>query len=375
MNISEFINGITSGAFDGSFRRLYGRSGSIFLRYRAGYISAAERFSWLYPECGELRIFSVPGEITLIGGDRQRGASLSAAAGCDIAALVSANDDGIIRIAYEGGEEAVFSMDKPEISKGEQGRSAELIKAVAAEFPAVGGISCYIFPKPTDENRAAAALLLASIMNAYSNSGKTAAELAVIAAKAADSEYESCMVSALGGFVLTDSANQRTDCIPFDMETAGYTLCIADTSEGSLLAEHDLAGISDEDEFYAELPELRKSFTDEELLSAAYFLGESRRAAQSAEMLKNGDTEGFFEIVNEAPELYAAHKAALAYTAGRRSLGGCGALKISGGRLLAFVPNYRAEEFTEEMNLIFGESFCRIMKLRPVGIYEINGNV
>lgn len=373
MNISEFINGITSGAFDSSFRLLYGSSVSGSLRHRARYISAAEHFSRLYPLCSELRIFSVPGDMNIIGGSLHGGVSLSAAAGSDMVAFASTNEDGAIRVASDSGEEAELSVDKLEIAEKEQGTFIALVKTIAAEFPLINGISCYIFPAVTEENRGAVALLLASVLNAFSNSRKTAAELAVIAAKAARSEVEEPLVRALGGFVLTDCADHGTDCIPFDMENGGYTLCVSEVV-GSIPVASDRSPIefADEEELYAEIPELKKSLTDEEILSAMYFLGENRRAVQAADALKNGDTEEFFAVINEAPEISMSHKTTLAYTAGRRLLSGCGALKINReGRLLAFVPNYRAEDFTMEMNRIFGESFCRTMKLRSVGIYEL----
>lgn len=374
MNICEFVNGVTSGAFDSCFRLLYGRSDvSGFLYHRARYINAAEHFSRLYPDCGELRIFSVPKETAVISGNPQQGVYLSASAGSDIAAFVSENGDGMIRVADESGEIAEFPADKPEILKKEQGTLIALVKSIAAEIPLDAGISCYIFPEITNESKSAAAILIASVLNAYSSGEKTSEELAVIAAGADDLRAECCLTDILGGFALKGKEGSEIDCIPFDMETAGYTMCVADMCRSSIMPPTCiLAEFSDEELFFAELPELKKKFSDDELLSSLDFLGESRRAVQSAEALKKGDTEGFFEIINESSVFFADHRSALAYTIGRGFLGGSGALKINAeGRLLAFVPNYTAERFCEEMNRIFGEGFCRTMKLRAVGIYEL----
>lgn len=370
MNICEFVNGVTSGAFDSCFRLLYGRSDSGFLYYRARYINAAEHFSKLYPDCGELRIFSVPQETVVMIGNSRQGFSVSASSGSDVVAFVSSNGAGVIRVADESGKMAEFPADKPEILKNEQETLTAIVRSIAAEIPLPAGISCYIFPEITDENKSSAALLIASVMNTYSGVGKTEAELAEISARSTNLNIDCCLISALGGFVLNDSAEHRTDRINFDMETAGYTLCVADVGESSI-SECCCDGIYDEDKFYAELPELKKKFSDLELLSALNFLGENRRALQSAEALKKGDTEGFFEIINESSELFSDHGAALAYTIARKFLCGSGALRVnSNGKLLAFVPNYIAEKFCEEMNRVFGKEFCRRIKLRTVGIYE-----
>ena len=370
MNICEFVNGVTSGAFDSCCRQLYGRSDSGFIYYRARYINAAEHFSKLYPDCGELRIFSVPQEIVVMIGNSRQGFSVSASSGSDVVAFVSANDAGAIRVADESGKMAEFPTDKPEILKNEQETLTALVRSIAAEIPLPAGISCYIFPEITDENKSAAALLIASVMNAYSGGGKTETELAEISAKSTNLNIDRCLISALGGFVLNDSTEHRIDRINFDMETAGYTLCVADVGK-SVISEYCCDGIYDEDEFYAELHELKKKFSNLELLSALNFLGENRRALQSAEALKKGDTEGFFEIINESSDLFSDHGSALAYTIARKFLCGIGALRVnSEGKLLAFVPNYIAEKFCEEMNRIFGEEFYRRIKLRTVGIYE-----
>lgn len=370
MNICEFVNRVTSGDFDSCFRLLYGRSDSGFLYYRARYINAAEHFSKLYPDCGELRIFSVPQETVVMIGNSRQGFSVSASSGSDVVAFVSANDAGAIRVADESGKMAEFPTDKPEILKNEQETLTALVRSIAAEISLPAGISCYIFPEITDENKSAAALLIASVMNAYSGGGKTETELAEISAKSTNLNIDRCMISALGGFVLNDSAEHRIDRINFDMETAGYTLCVADVGVSSI-SECCCDEIYDEDKFYAELHELKKKFSNLELLSALNFLGENRRALQSAEALKKGDTEGFFEIINESSDLFSDHGSALAYTIARKFLCGSGALRVnSEGKLLAFVPNYIAEKFCEEMNRIFGEEFYRRIKLRTVGIYE-----
>ena len=61
MNVSELVNAISNGALDERFRELYGSSERTLLRQRARYLSATENFSRLYPERGEIHVFSAPG--------------------------------------------------------------------------------------------------------------------------------------------------------------------------------------------------------------------------------------------------------------------------------------------------------------------------
>ena len=66
MTIYEFINKLNSGGFDEQFARLYGRNNILAQHIR--YMSAAENFSKMYPECDDIQVFSASGR-TEIGGN------------------------------------------------------------------------------------------------------------------------------------------------------------------------------------------------------------------------------------------------------------------------------------------------------------------
>ena len=136
MNISELVNAISNGALDERFRELYGSSERTLLRQRARYLSAAEKFSRLYPERGEIHVFSAPGR-TEIGGnhtDHQHGCVLAAAVNLDVVAIVAFHDEGVIRLKSEGYSADTIELGSLEADPGEAGTSASLIRGVCAGF-------------------------------------------------------------------------------------------------------------------------------------------------------------------------------------------------------------------------------------------------
>ncbi|MBO4523676.1 MAG: galactokinase, partial [Ruminococcus sp.] len=150
MNLSEFINGISNGKFDEQFRMLYGSADKSVLRARARYLSAAENFSRLYPESGEVRIFTAPGR-TEIGGnhtDHQHGCVLAAAVSLDIIAMVCFNDDGVIRLKSDGYDAIEIKLSDLKLKKKEKETTAALVRGIAAGFRnknvKTGGFDAYM---------------------------------------------------------------------------------------------------------------------------------------------------------------------------------------------------------------------------------------
>ena len=100
MNINEIKSAVLDGKFDESFRLLYGETEVAKKRYAA----ACDSFAALYPNSGEVRFFTAPGR-TEVGGnhtDHQHGCVLAASVNLDVIAVVSENEDGVIRIKSEG---------------------------------------------------------------------------------------------------------------------------------------------------------------------------------------------------------------------------------------------------------------------------------
>ena len=130
MTIYELSSGISSGSFDSQLKMLYGSSDRSVLRHRARYLSAAENFSRLYPECGDIRVFSAGGRAEISGNhtDHQHGNVLAAVIDADMIAIAETNGSDEIRIVSEGF--GSFTVDTADMSDADSGTSEALVKGI-----------------------------------------------------------------------------------------------------------------------------------------------------------------------------------------------------------------------------------------------------
>lgn len=426
MTIYELTNGLSNGSFDRQLKMLYGSSERAVLRGRARYMCAAEIFSGLYPECGDIHVFSASGRTELGGNhtDHQNGCVLAAAVSLDMIGIVRFHQEGVVRIRSEGYMSEVIELSSLEVDQAERGTSAALVRGIAAKFAEkgvrIGGFDAYIMSElPWGgglSSSAAFEVLISTIINAGFNEGRAeAAEIAEIGRFAEnvyfgkESGLMDQLVCAAGGFVAVDLAEPDAPVVSslsFDFEKAGYSVCITNTGSshadqigeyGAVCKEMRQVAAAmdcgclrevDEEAFYEKLPQLRKSCSDRAILRAAHFFAESRRAIHEAQALREGDTERFFELVNESgtssgellQNLYSCscpseQQIPLAIMLSKRFLGGAGGVRVHGGgfagTIQAFVPNYLAKDYAAEMERVFGEGCCYVLTIRPVGGYEL----
>ena len=426
MNIYDLISGISEGRFDEQFRKLYGASDRAVLKARARYLSAAEKFSVMCPECEEIHVYSAPGR-TEIGGnhtDHQHGCVLAAAVSLDMIAIVNFHDEGVIRVRSEGYMADEIELSSLEVNPAEKGTSTALIRGIAARFAEMGvkteGFDAYMTSDVLSgsglSSSAAFEILAATIINERYNEGKaSSAELARIGRFAENAYFgKACglmdqTVCAEGGAVFIDFADTEApemSKLEFDFDKAGYSVCITDTrgSHADLSEEYDAVSAEmrsvaramgceylrecGEERFYAELPELRRQCTDRALLRAAHFFAENSRAAEEAEALADGDTERFFELVEQSgtssaellQNLYSTGEpqvqpVPLAIMLSKRFLKGAGTVRVHGGgfagTIQAFVPTYLAADYAMEMERIFGAGCCYVLTVRSAGGCEL----
>lgn len=429
MNVNEFISSLSGGLLDGRLSELYGSSENELLRQKARYISAVESFSRMYPEHAEIRVFSAPGRSEIGGNhtDHQHGCVIAAAVNLDVIAIAAQNDDNIIRIKSEGYPADEVSLDEPGPIEAEQGTSAALIRGIVAKFREmgadIGGFDAYttsdVLSGSGLSSSAAFEVLVGTMLDEMFFDGKAGAvEIAKIGQYAENVYFGKAsglmdqMVSSVGGFVFidfNDPAAPEIESVKFDFDGAGYSLCITDTkgSHADLTPDYSavpaemkhvakLLGAEvlrdvDEDEFFSRLAELRSSCTDRELLRAAHFFAENARAADEADALRIGDTEGFFALVRESgsssaellQNLYSPSRPEeqgipLALMLSKSFLSGSGAARVHGGgfagTIQAFVPKYLAADYAKRMDGVFGEGSCHILAIRAAGGTEIKIN-
>lgn len=424
MIIKDLIEKIKNGRLDDVFKKIYRSVDIENQKFR--YINAAEKFKVLYPNREEIYIYSAPGR-TEIGGnhtDHQHGCVLAAAINLDIIAVVAFHNEGVIRVQSAGYPQNHVDLNDLSVQKKETGSSSALIRGIASRFHEMGvkisGFDAYTTSDVLNgsglSSSAAFEVLIGTIIDSHYNHGKAGAvEIAKIGQYAENvyfgkkSGLMDQMVSSVGGLVsidFHDTENPAIKSFPYDFEKSGYCLCVTDTKGSHANLTDDYVAIRtemeniasqfgkeflrdvNENEFYSSIPELRKKCSDRAVMRAAHFFAENRRAILEADALSEGNMENFLALVRQSSEssanllqnLYSCSQPTqqeipLGIMLSRKLLGEKGAVRVHGGgfagTIQAFVPEEKVNEYSQEMNRIFGDGSCYILRIRPVGGMEI----
>ena len=425
MNIINTLHFIENNKFSDVFKDIYGTSEEEMKYQKQRYTDAVKKFSELYPERKDVRIFSASGR-TEIGGnhtDHQHGCVLAAAVNLDAIAVVSFHHDGLIRIKSEGYEPFTVNINEVSVKEGKTGTTA-IVSGIVARFMdmgvKIGGFDLYctsdVICGSGISSSAAFETLIGTIIDTYYNDNKAGAvEIAKIGQFAENiyfgknSGLMDQMVSSVGGLVFIDfldTEEPKVETFNFDFEEYGYCLCITDTKSSHANLTDDYSAIRNEMEniakqfgkshlrfvnellFYNEIPKLRENCSDRAIIRATHFFEENNRAKFEASALKDGNMEYFLELIRQSGRSSEAYlqnhyscsdpenqAITLAIMLSRRFLGNSGAVRVHGGgfagTIQAFVPINLVDDYISEMNRIFGEKSCTKMKIRPVGGIEI----
>lgn len=426
MNYREFKEQLNEGAFDEVLKTLYGSCEQTISRQKQRYADAVDRFRECFPDREEIHVFSAPGR-TEIGGnhtDHQHGCVLAADVNLDIIAVVSFHNYGVIRLQSEGHSPNNVDLNDLSMHDDEKGSSSALIRGIAAKFREKGVEVCGFDAYTTSDvlsgsglsSSAAFEVLVGTIIDRHYNNGKAGAvEIAKIGQYAENvyfgkkSGLMDQMVSSVGGLVsidFHDTKNPKIKSFPFDFENAGYCLCITDTKESHadltedyVAIRSEMEGIAaqfgkaflrdvNEDDYFRAIPQLRKKCSDRAVLRAAHFFAENKRAIQEANALSAENMDYFLELVKQSGEssatllqnLYSCAQPAeqaipLGIMLSKRILGEKGAVRVHGGgfagTIQAFVPTDKVNEYVREINRVFGDGSCYVLRIRSVGGVEI----
>ncbi len=372
-----------------------------------------------------VRLFSAPGR-TEIGGnhtDHNHGRVLAAAVDLDVLAAAAPRQDNKIRIYSEGFGEIFADCASCQPDPAQFGTPQALTAGVAAGFSRrgwhCGGFDAYIesrvLPGSGLSSSAAFEVLLCEIFNAlYNNHLLDAITMAQIAQEAENVFFgKPCglmdqTACAAGGFVSIDFADPAAPMvrpISFDFSASGYSIVLTDThaSHADLTEEYAdirtemqaaahffgqdvLRGIQMET-LLAALPQLRSSVGDRAALRAMHFVAEDLRAQAEAAALETGDVETFLSLVRESGisswQLLqnisvpgaADQSLALALAVSAQLLGSRGACRVHGGgfagTIQAFVPNDLCQNYTDQLDHLFGAGSAQRIQIRPIGAIEI----
>lgn len=423
MKINELLNDLNTDKFDEKFCLLYEKSG--ISRQKNRYITAVKKFIELYPNRNDIKIYSAPGR-TEIGGnhtDHQHGCVIAAAVNLDVIGITSFHNEGVIRIKSEGYKEFEIALNDLSVHENENGSSA-IVRGIASKFTEmgvkIGGFDMYttsdVLSGSGISSSAAFENLISTAIDQYYNNGKAGAvEIAKIGQYAENvyfgkkSGLMDQMVSSVGGFVFIDFENIENpiiEKIDFNFRSTGYELVITDTkgshsdltddyvsvrtemeAVASFFEKNVLRQVNEQD-FWLNIPSIRKSVSDRAILRASHFFEENKRACMEAQSLKNNDFMEFLTLVQQSGDssanylqnLYSAknptkQEIPLALMLGKNVLNNNGAIRIHGGgfagTVQAFVPKNILEKYIETMNEVYGSDSCYVLSVRPAGGIEI----
>ena len=423
MKINECLKRISNGCLDSLFAELYTSENVDFQKKR--YINAVERFSELYPERDDIHIYSASGRTEITGNhtDHQHGCVIAGAVNLDTIGIASFHNENTVRIQSEGYDEISVALNDLGIHENKNS-SSEIVRGICAKFAGMGvkinGFDMYttsdVISGSGISSSASFETLVATAINCFYNNGQAdAVEIAKIGQFAENvyfgkkSGLMDQLVCSVGGFVFIDFKdieNPYIEKVNADLSETGYKLIITDTkgshsdlTDDYVTVRSEMESVAkyfgknvlrevDEKIFWESIPDIRKKISDRSVLRAVHFFDDSRRAEEEKNALSENRFEDFIRLVNDSgnssmnllQNLYSCKNPCeqaipLAIMAGKRILGGRGAVRVHGGgfagTVQSFVPCELVNSYITEMNRIFGDNSCSVLTIRPVGSIEI----
>ncbi len=372
------------------------------------------------------RYFSAPGR-TEIGGnhtDHQRGRVLAGAVNLDTVAAVRANGTQVIRILSQGYPLCQVDLSQLAPVIEEINTTPALVRGVAARMKElgcpVGGFDAYcestVLPGSGLSSSAAYEVLIGTIINHLFFDGRVSQpEIAMIGQYAENVFFgKPCglmdqTASAVGGLVTIDFLEKdspKIRSVDFDFAASGHVLCIVDSlaSHADLTDEYaaipnEIKAVAgwfgkevlteiDQEDFYANLPALRKACGDRAVMRCHHFYQENLRVGKQVAALEKGDFDGFLNLIKESgyssymylqnviPAGYKQHQdVAIALALCERYLQGRGAYRVHGGgfagTVQAFVPVDMLDNFKAGIDGALGDGACHVLSIRLWGGVEM----
>ena len=419
MNAQALKKNLYNGGLD-RYSSVYGDTRAAAQRI----IGVINKFCEIYGENRDICVLSVPGRSEIIGNhtDHNKGCVLAGAIDRDIVAVVSKNDDNIIRLSSEGYSPYTVSLveifDKDNFKKY---ASEALIAGVAGAFSerglSVGGWDAYfeteVLAGSGLSSSAAFEVMIGNILNHLYNEGRVDnKEIAKIAQYAENIYFgKPCglmdqMACAVGGFVYIDFENAArpiVESIDFSLSDAGYALCIVNTGGSHANLNDDYREIPDEmfsvaktlgkevlrdveeDNLLKKIPALRETVGDRAILRSIHFLRENERVKEARAALLSQDIDKFLALISESgsssfkylQNVYSVNNVkeqglslALAITEGFTKGRQC-ALRVHGGgfagTIQVFLSKNEIKTYSALMESVFGKGAVMALDIRPLG--------
>ncbi len=421
MKPSELIATIQSGGADIALKKVYVTDSAVEMQ-KPRYIKTIKKFIELFGDDRDVMVLSAPGRTEICGNhtDHNNGKVLAASINLDAIAVAAKNDDNVINEKSEGHSLNTVDISDLTPSEGMYGKSASMIKGVAAGLKnngyKIGGFDACttsdVMGGSGLSSSAAFEVLLGTVLSHLYNDGNIDAVTIAKTAQYSENVFFGKpsglldqMASSVGTFVTIDfesTENPVIKKVDFDFAQSGYSLCIVDTHGNHSDLTDDYAAVRGEmetvakalgknvlreissDTFFRAIPELTGKVNDRAILRAVHFYNENTRVEKAVSALESNDFDVFKQVITKSgfssflynqnvftPNNPTEQKLSLALCLSQQLLEGKGAWRVHGGgfagTIQAFVPNDCLEEYRKTMDDVFGEGSCHILIIRPVG--------
>lgn len=421
MKPSELIKMLESGLADTNLKKIYVTDLAVE-QQKPRYIRTVKKFIEMFGDSRDVMVLSAPGRTEICGNhtDHNNGKVLAASINLDAIAVAAKNDNDVINEKSEG--HGVNTVDLTDLTprQNEYGKSASMIKGVAAglknEGFCIGGFDACttsdVMGGSGLSSSAAFEVLIGNIISYLYNDGTVDAVTIAKSAQYSENVFFGKpsglldqMASSVGTFVTIDFESTKNPVIKkidYDFAKSGYSLCILDTHGNHSDLTDDYAAVRSEmeaaaacfgksvlreipkEEFFSRVGELTGKVNDRAILRAVHFYNENDRVEKAVKALENNDFEAFKEIITSSgfsSYMYnqnvftsknpTEQKLSLALCLSQQLLQDKGAWRVHGGgfagTIQAFVPNDFVDDYKKAMDAVFGEGSCHILIIRPVG--------
>ena len=385
------------------------------------YANALDKFIELYGD-ENISIYSAAGRSEISGNhtDHQHGCVLAGSINLDAIGVVARQDDVINVVSDSFNIKPIYLNDLDKKDE-EEGTSEALIRGVVSKLKElgynIGGFKAFITSDVLVgaglSSSAAFETIIGTIIDGLYNDMSIDMVTIAKVGQYAENVYFgkpcglmdqcACAVGGLISIDFKDTEHPAVNHVDVDFSKYDHSLCIVDTkgshadltdAYGAIPTEmKDVAHYFgkeflrevDEKEFFDHIADVRAAVkNDREILRAIHFFKENARVPQIVEALNNDDFDLFKKLIKESgnssykflQNVYAdfdyKHQAVSAGLAlSEIILGDHGVARVHGGgfagTIQAFVENDFVVEYKSQIEKLFGEGSCHVLKVRKLG--------
>ncbi|MDI9540134.1 MAG: galactokinase family protein [Bacillota bacterium] len=415
---------IQEGRFDDILVDLYQDKSQLDYQ-RNRYIAAIEKFEKLYGE-DDVSLFSVPGRSEVSGNhtDHQNGKVLACAVNIDMIAVAAPNRSNFVNITSDNRKCNGILITDLKLKEEEKRSTRSLVKGVLKrlddEMYRIDGFNAFMTSDVAVgsglSSSAAFETMIGYITSGLFNKGEINPVVIAKAGQYAENVYfgkpcglmdqVACSVGNLINIDFEDNDNPKVKKVQADFSKSGYSLCIVDSKGSHAHLTDDYAAIPYEmrsvcqvlgktlvreinaDEILENIDEIREKCGDRALIRALHVIYENDRVDEAVKALEASDFDTFLEVIRQSgnssfkylQNVYSNHSVqeqslsvALMYS--ENILKDNGVCRVHGGgfagTIQAFVKDEFVQTYKREIEKVFGEGCCHVLKVRKYGGKQI----